>query len=266
MKLKLVTSNFKLALDLALRDLEIKYKRSFLGWLWLLLTPLCLLGIYTIIFGKVFGIEWQTHITNKNESVGFSLPFFVGLAIYLMISDLVNSSASLFVSKRTYVVKSPFPLWVLWLANLIRVSVHGSVALFLVIGLAIIQQRLTITGVAWMLINILNIAVFMAGLSLFLVSIGPFIGDINEAIRLLMRVLFYATPITYPLSLIDEPIREWMWFNPLTNMVVPLRSAIVFGAPGPIWKIAAFSLSSIVLFFLAYWVFTRVKGVISDVV
>ncbi len=266
MKLKFFTPNFKLAIDLALRDLEIKYKRSFLGWLWLLLTPLCLLGIYTIIFGKVFGIEWQSHVTNKSESVGFSLPFFVGLAIYLMISDLVNSSTSLFVSKRTYVVKSPFPLWVLWFANLIRVGVHGAVALLLVIGLAIIQQRFTLTGAVWMFINILNIAVFMAGLSLLLVSLGPFIGDISEAIRLLLRVLFYATPITYPLSLIDEPFQEWMWLNPLTNMVVPLRSAIVFGVPGSIWKIASFSLSSIVLFFLAYWVFSRVKGVVSDVV
>lgn len=89
-KLRYIIPNVKLAMDLTWRDLDAKYKRSALGWLWLVFTPLCLLGIYTLIFGQVFGIEWHAQLSGGAVSVGFSLPFFVGLAIYLMITDLVN--------------------------------------------------------------------------------------------------------------------------------------------------------------------------------
>ena len=185
---------------------------------------------------------------------------------YLFVSDLVNSSTTLFVSKRTYVVKSPFPLWVLWFANLIRAAVHGCVGLALVLALALVQQRLSLAGLGWMMVALLNIGVFVAGLSLLLSALGPFIGDISEAIRLLLRVLFYATPITYPLSMLKPSIQEWMWLNPLTSMIEPLRSAIVFGAPGPPWHVLTFTISSLLLLVLAWWVFKRVKGVVSDVV
>ena len=264
--MNLFRQNISLAVDLARRDLEAKYKRTLIGWLWLVLTPLCLLGIYSLVFGKIFGIEWHEQFPTGKSTVGFILPFFVGLVTYLFVSDLVNSSTTLFVSKRTYVVKSPFPLWVLWFANLIRAAVHGCVGLALVLALALVQQRLSLAGLGWMMVALMNIGVFAAGLSLLLSALGPFIGDISEAIRLLLRVLFYATPITYPLSMLKPSIQEWMWLNPLTSMIEPLRSAIVFSEAGPTWHVLTFTISSLLLFVLAWWVFKRVKGVVSDVV
>lgn len=258
--------NLRLALDLARRDLAAKYRRSIIGMFWLVLTPLCLLGIYSLVFGKIFGIEWHMPTELGPSSVGFILPFFVGLSVYLTLSDVVNSSSVLFASKRTYVVKSPFPIWVLWVSNLMRASVHAAVALLLVLILALIQHRLTIVGLCWALIVIVICTIFISALSLLLASLGPFIGDISEAMRLILRVLFYATPITYPLSLIPEAYRVWMWLNPLTCMVELLRNPIVFGQMPPITVLIVFCLLSILLLITALWVFKRVKGVISDVV
>jgi lipopolysaccharide transport system permease protein len=264
--MNLFLNNLRLALELAYRELSIKYKRSTLGWLWLVLTPLSLLAIYSVIFGRVFGIEWQETLASETRSVGFTLPFFVGLTLYLLVSDVVNSSTVLYVSKRTYVIKSPFPLWVLWLANFIRAWIQASLSFFLLIVVALIQQRLTLIGLAWMGVALINIILFLTGLSLFLSALGPFIGDISEGVRLILRVLFYAAPITYPLSLIEPRFRDWMWCNPLTGLIEPLRSAIVFGEAPPIGHFLGFGATSVLLMGLAVWVFGRVKGVISDVV
>jgi lipopolysaccharide transport system permease protein len=258
--------NIRLAGDLARRDLEAKHKRSLLGWLWLVITPLCLLGIYSLVFGLGFGVTWHEILADGEHKVGFGLPFFVGLVIYLLFSDVVNSSTVLFVSKRTFVVKSPFPIWVLWLANLIRAAVSGGVAFVLVLFMALVEQRLTWVGTGWMLLAMVNIVVFITALSLLLSALGPFIGDISEAIRLLLRVLFYATPITYPLSMIPSEWRDWMWLNPLTCMIEPLRSAIVFGTAHDYWYMMIFWIVSLLLFAFSFWVFNRVKGVVSDVV
>ncbi|MDH4083361.1 MAG: ABC transporter permease [Nitrospira sp.] len=262
----LFIENIRLAWDLARRDLSAKYRRSAMGWVWLILTPLCLLGIYSLVFGHFFGIEWKIPHLGGAVGVGFALPFFVGLSVYLVLSDVVNSSTVLFASKRTYVVKSPFPLWVIWLANLLRAAVHAGVALFLVLALALLQQRLTFFGLCWMAIGLVCCGVFVSGLSLLLAALGPFVGDVSEAFRLLLRVLFYATPITYPMTLVPQPYHDWMWLNPLTSMVELLREPIVFGQMLPLYVYGIVFASSLLLFGIALWVFQQVKGVISDVV
>ena len=261
------TQYIRLSIDLAKRDLEAKHKRSLLGWLWLVLTPLCLLAIYTIVFGYIFGVSWNdpAHAENGGK-IGFGLPFFVGLSVYLLVSDVVTSSAAIFVSKRTYVVKSPFPLWVIWLSNLLRACAQGGISLLLLIAFAIMQERLTWAGIAWAMPALLNVVLFAAAASLLLSAIGPFIGDISEGLRLLLRVLFYATPIAYPLSMVPAPIREWYWFNPLTALIEPLRSAIIFGTSPGLDKLLLATFFSLFLLALSSWIFNRLKGVVPDVV
>lgn len=263
--LHLLTENFRLAWDLARRDVAAKYKRSIVGPLWLLLTPLGLLGIYWLVFGLIFRVQW-TLPHKPEETIGFLLPFFTGLVIYLTLSDLVNSSSTLFAAKRTYVVKSAFPIWVLWMANLMRVSIHTGVMIGLLLAVALLQHRLTWNGLVWFVPALAICALFLSSLSLLLAALGPFIGDISEAMRLLLRVLFYATPITYPLSMVPELWRGWMWFNPLTAMVEVLRAPLVFGVMPSVVLLIGFLLGSLTLLLLSVWVFNRVKGVISDVV
>lgn len=260
-----LSDRFRLAWDLARRDLAAKYKRSLIGPSWLLLTPLGLLGIYWLVFGQIFGVQWQVP-HRPEEGIGFLLPFFVGLVVYLTLSDIVNSSSVLFASKRTYVVKSSFPIWVLWVANLMRAGVHAAVMLVLLLVLGAAQQRLSWTGMVWLVPTLAACVLFMCAMSLLLSALGPFIGDISEAVRLLLRVLFYATPITYPLTLVPEPWRSWMWLNPLTAMVELLRAPLVFGSMPSSPLILAFPAASAALLLLAAWIFHRVKGVISDVV
>lgn len=261
----MLRDHLRLAWDLARRDLAAKYKRSIAGPLWLVLTPLGLLGIYWLVFGLIFGVKWQLP-HQPDQGIGFLLPFFTGLVLYLTLSDLVNSSTVLFASKRTYVVKSPFPIWVLWVANLMRTSVNAGVMIILLLGVALLQHRLTWNGLAWFLPALVLCALFLCGLSLLLAALGPFIGDISEAMRLLLRIMFYATPITYPLSMVPEPWQGWMWLNPLTAMVELLRAPLVFGVMPPITLLIGFPIACLALLLLATWIFYRVKGVISDVV
>lgn len=253
-----------MAWDLARRDLQSKYKRSLLGVLWMLLTPLCLLCVYTVVFGGILKVSWSE--PGSEVSVGFVLPFFIGLSLYLLLADVVNSSTVLYASKRTYVVKSPFPLWVLWLANLMRAYVHGVVYIAIVLVLCLFYSVLSWYGAVWAVILLLLVITIVSAISLILSVIGPFIGDISEAVRLLMRVLFYAAPISYPMSLAPEAYRFLLWLNPLTAIVEPLRNALVFG-DGPSLTVLSFLISAAVaLSVFAVWLFNRIKGVVADVV
>lgn len=216
----------RIPLDLAITDLVATYKRTSLGWLWLVLTPMALLGIYTLVFGALLNVRWAAP---GGSSVGYSLPMFVGLVIYLFVSDLVNSSTSLFVSKRTFVVKSSFPIWMLWMANLLRAGMASGAALAILMVFALVSGTLTWRGIGYSVVVVLCAVPCIAAVSLVLAVVGPFIGDISQSVRLGLRLLFYATPITYPLAAVPAAYRDWCWLNPLTPIVEPLRQALVFG-------------------------------------
>lgn len=258
--------HLSLSIDLAKRDLEAKYKRSVIGWFWILLTPICLLGIYTFVFSFVLGVEWKVPGHESAPETGYILPFFIGLSIYLLVTDVVNSSTVLYVSKRTYVNKSSFPIWVLWLANLIRAGIHGGVTFLLVLLMAVYQGTLSFVGFIWLFLDLFLVLLFLTGVSSILSSLGPFFGDISEVLRLVMRVLFYATPITYPLSYVSTNVQYILWFNPLTNMIEPLREAILYGAAPSFFRVSVFCIVSVCLIVLAIWMHRRLKEVIPDVV
>jgi lipopolysaccharide transport system permease protein len=253
-----------LAIDIAVRDLEAKYKRSFAGLFWLVLTPLGMLGLYWMVFGIILNVSWQDPSTS--EKVGFVLPFFIGLIVYLFLADVVVSSANLFVSKRNYVIKSSFPLWVLWVANLIRAAAHGLVNLGLLTMLAFHDNRFYWDGALWAFAIVASGLLFIASASLLISCIAPFIGDISEAAGLALRVLFYTAPVTYPLEIVPANYRFFLWFNPLTHIIEPVRRAIVYGKAPDVTLMLLFIAMSLLLFFLSLWVFKRTEGVIPDVV
>jgi lipopolysaccharide transport system permease protein len=254
----------RLAFDIAIRDVKAKYKRSVAGLLWFGLTPLGMLAIYWTVFGLVFNVSWHHPFTGEN--VGYVVPFFSGLVLYLFFADIVISSTNLFVSKRTYVIKSSFPLWVLWLGNQIRAGSHGLVNLVILILLALTEQRLSLIGFFWMFVAIVSGLLFVAALSLLLSCLGPFIGDISELAQLTLRVLFYASPVTYPLELVPEKYRFLLWLNPLTHLIEPLRRAVVFDRPPDPTSMTVFNGVSLLLLGVSVWVFKRTRGVIADVV
>jgi lipopolysaccharide transport system permease protein len=254
----------RLSADIAMRDLEAKYKRSSIGLLWLIVTPLAMLGIYWMVFGVVLNISWQHPLTQ--ERAGFIFPFFIGLVFYLFVTDIVMSSANLFLSKRTYVIKASFPIGVLWLANMMRAGAHTTVNLAILFLLALSHRHISMTGFFWMLAGLTSGLLFVCALSLLLSCLGPFIGDISESAQLILRVLFYTAPVTYPIEIVPEQYRVFLWLNPLTHLIEPVRRAMVFGRAPDLTLMLLFIFFSGLMLGLSIWIFQRTRGVIADVV
>lgn len=259
-----LSGSLRIASDLAARDLRSRYAGSAMGIVWFLVTPLLMMGIYATVFGIVLKLSWRNPVTGA--SAGFFVPFVAGMAVYLLAADLVISSLSLFAAKRSYVKKSPFPIWVLWLANLMRAGAHALVNLLILLGAAVLSGVLTPSGLLWLVPAIAVIAAFSAATSLFLAVLGPFLSDLSEAARVAMRLLFYAAPVTYPLAIVPERLRWLSWSDPLTWLIEPLRNAVAFGigpAPGGFLVLIA---ATAALGAVSYWLFRRLKGAIIDVV
>jgi lipopolysaccharide transport system permease protein len=257
-------TELRIARDLARRDLAARHAGTRLGLVWLLLTPLSLLAVYSLVFGRILGLRWSDPA--GGIAAGYVTPFFAGLIVHLFVADVVHSSLGLFRAKSSYVKKSPFPLWVLWWANLLRAGAHLGVQLLLLLALVAVTGLWRWTALPWLLPALGIGLAFTAALSLLLAALGPFFADLGEAARVVLRLAFYAAPVTYPLTLAPPHLQWLLWLNPLTHFVEPLRQAAVFGrGPEPL-PFAAFAVATLLLALAARFVFTRVQGVVADVV
>jgi hypothetical protein len=73
--------------DMAKRDALGKYKGSFLGVFWSLLTPVFMLAIYTFVFSEIFKARWTATSTSKTE---FAIVLFAGMIMFNFFAEIVN--------------------------------------------------------------------------------------------------------------------------------------------------------------------------------
>ncbi|TCR82351.1 ABC transporter permease [Rhizobium sp. BK376] len=259
-----MTRNARLAWDLAHRDISARYGNSIGGLLWLVITPVSFAGIYWLVFGYFMHLQWLDPVTGAK--VPYLVPLFAGLATYLMLTDVIMSSLSTFRLKREYVRRAAVPIWVLWLSTLMRVAVGSAVNFLVLAAMAIIAGLMSLKSLAVIPPALLLVIVAATALSLFLSLLGPFFKDLDEISRILLRVLFYTSPVTYPLSTVPERFAGYLWANPLTVLVETIRNSFVFGLPpSPLSYFVMFA-SSLALFAAGIWLYSRLKGPIVDVV
>lgn len=253
-----------LALQLARRDIESRYKAQRLGLLWAVLNPLVLLAIYTFVFGVVFPNRWNAA---REEHLGlFALNVFLGLVTFGLFRDLFNHAPGLVVANRNYVKRVVFPLEVLSIADFLSCLFTLAIGLgvWLAGYLAIVRQ---LPPPEALLFPVLVLPVALAGLaaSWFLSALTVFVRDLSNAVEMVSTVLFFLTPIFYSLDHVPPSFRAVLRYSPLTQAVESARAAMIRGEQ-PDWSAWAITLAASGLAALfAFAFFTKSRRAFADV-
>jgi lipopolysaccharide transport system permease protein len=246
------------------REIEGRYRGSFLGLFWSFVNPLVLLLIYTFVFGVVFAARWPNAKTDDLSE--FAITLFCGITAYNIFSESVGKAATLVVGVPNYVKKVVFPLEVLPISTLGAALFHAGVSLVI-----LLVANLLISGaLQWTLVflplMILPLLLLCLGLSWFLASLGVFVRDINYTVALVIQVLFFLTPIFYAIESIPTLFRTIIGLNPLTSIIENLRRVVLWGL-APLWGEWALSLFVAgILMVLGYAWFMKTKKAFADVI
>lgn len=217
-----------LVLQMTRREISSRYRGSFLGLLWPFASQILLLAIYTFVFGVVFKVrvEQTGGIDGKFE---FALLLFAGLIVYNLFSECLSRAPSLILNNTNYVKRIIFPLEILPWITLGAALFHAAISycILFVFLLAIGQ------AVSWMLlllpVILLPFLLLIMGLSWLIASTGVFIRDIAQFIGLILTMLLFMSPIFYPVSALPEPVRDYLFLNPLTFIIEQSRAVILLG-------------------------------------
>lgn len=254
----------QLIIQLSKRQILQQDKGSYLGLLWSFVTPLAMLAVYTFVFSVIFQVRWQT-IGNNNRAE-FALVLFAGLIAFNLFSESVLAAPKLVVSKPNYVRRVVFPLEVLSVSKVAAVWVQSLFSLvILLFSTLIILGKVSAT--IWLLpLAYLPLVLLSLGLSWFLASLGVFIRDIEPLLQIVMRMLFFLTPIFYPLTAVPEQLQLILRLNPLAAIVHYFRQVLLWGEQ-PHWT--EWSVITVITAFscqLGYIWFMRSKKAFADII
>ncbi|WP_454116611.1 ABC transporter permease [Microbacterium aurum] len=206
---------------LSARDLKVRYSTSALGYLWSVLDPLVMSIIYWFVFTQVF----------DRGSIG-GTPYIVFLIAGLLPWVWFNIACSDFTKafkKDAKLVRStaiPRSIWV----NRVVVSkgvefLFSIPVLVLFAAFAVPQVELSAMILLYPLGVVLQ-ATLLVGIGLLVAPLCALWGDLERTTRLVLRALFYASPIIYGLSDLPSPFRELALFNPLSGIFVLYRAGL----------------------------------------
>ena len=248
---------------LTARELKARYRGSVLGFFWSLVNPLLLLAVYGFVFGYIL-----------NPRLGDVEPYAVflvtGLFPWIWFSgSLLEGSGSL-LANAGLIRKAAFPAEVLPAVSVASHLVHFLLALPIVAGALVVGRFLGHPVGGWGALLLPAVVLLqlplVAGLALGLAALTAHFKDVRDILSNLLTLLFFSTPIIYPLEAVPEWMRSAVRANPLTPFTLAYQDVLFRGvAPEP-WLWLQMALVSLVGWAAGSWLFGRLRETVVEAV
>ncbi|HEY7060526.1 MAG TPA: ABC transporter permease [Chloroflexota bacterium] len=251
--------------QLVIRDLQQRYRGSYLGILWSVITPLLMLSAYTLVFAVILQARWAVG-DQQLTSQEFALVVFAGLIPFSLLAECLNRAPGLVLLTPNYVKKVVFPLEVLPVVLVCSAALQSLISTgVLVLGTALLLGHLSPT-LPLLPLAYLPLLLLALGVSWFLAGLGVYVRDVSQSIGVLTQLLMFLSPVFYPISAVPEWLRPWLRLNPLTAILEAFRATLLFGEPLPWESWAAWTLATALLAVLGYNWFVVTKRTFADVI
>lgn len=205
--------------ELVSRDVKVKYRRSILGVLWTLLNPLLMMTVLSIVFSNLF----------KFDIENFPLYLLCGQVIFNFFNDATTNAMSAIIGSASLIKKVYVPKYVFVMSRVCSSLINlmaSCAALFLImIGTRAELHWTIILSV----IPLFLLVVLALGIGLILATIAVRYRDVLHLYSVLMAVLMYLTPVIYPMSILPSWLYHLVMLNPLTNILIMFRNAVIYG-------------------------------------
>jgi ABC-2 type transport system permease protein len=262
----------EILVNLARKELKVKYKSSALGVAWSMLNPILYLVVFYVVFSLVI----------RNDIPDFQIYLVSGLLAWTLFSAGFQGATTSITDNGPLVSKVAFPREVLPLASIGAQLVNFFFQLLVLVG------ALLIFGKPFLGMNLLLVPAALAVLLLFTTALGLATSafnvkyrDTGHLVELAVLAWFWGTPIVYPVTLVTRNLGDVatsVYFaNPMTNIVLAFQRALYgptsaeglakLPAPGITWyaeRLIWVGIASTVLLYLTWWVFHRLAGDFSE--
>ena len=225
------------------RELKSRYKQTVVGVFWVILQPLFLVSIFSLF------------ISQLGRDSAYGVPYFIfaytGILFWGLFSSIVNRVSNSIVTNGSVIRKIYFPRIILPLSGVAVAFVDFvATALIFLLLIAVFQIEVHLLGFLLFIPMILLTVMAALGIGLLFAAINVKYRDIKHALPFTIQAWFFLTPIIYPIDVIPDEVKDFVFLNPMTGVTALLRVELFApGEPFP-WYWIATSMGSALLMFV----------------
>jgi lipopolysaccharide transport system permease protein len=232
-------SYWDLLVALVSSQVKVKYRYTFIGLGWALVNPLLLMFVYGYVFGEIFSVE----------RANYRLFLLAGLLPWQAFSGAVSNAVGSLVSESDLLKKAPFPSELLPMASVLSAMISFFIVFVVYAGFLATRGYDVIGNAHWLILAIAIQTAFLMGISLALSCLNVFFRDLEQLTSFAVWMLFFLTPIIYPLSRLGaDRAGIVMHLNPMAVVVTTIQNALLKGHGPPTTPLlSAMAISAAVL-------------------
>lgn len=243
------------------REVSQRYRGSFLGPLWAVLTPAVQIVIFTLIFSGIF----LARFGGESGPLGFAVYLFCGLLPWLAFAEAVQRSTSVVVEHVNLVKRVVFPVEALTVQLSLAALVQQAIGTGVLLTAAFVLERILSPTLLFLPLLLVPQLLLTIGLGWLVASLGVFLRDTGQLVQLTLMAWMYLTPIFYPESMVPRQYRWLVEANPMAPLIRSYRRVLLEGRlpdwPGLAWT----TVFATGCFLAGYWWFVRTRKAFADV-
>lgn len=207
--------------QLVQKDIKLKYRRSFLGYIWSILNPLLIMAIMVLVFSNMFRFDIEN----------YPVYLIIGQTIFNFISDATNQAMWSITGNAALMKKTYVPKYIFTFSRITSSFVNMLFALGAMLVVFIICQVDFSVYMFFIPLILVQVYIFALGLGMLLASGTVFFRDVQYIYGAFLTAWMYATPIFYPLEQLSERL-QWSikHFNPLYSYIAQFRTIVLNSA------------------------------------
>ncbi len=239
--------NLNLLLVFIKTDFAIRYQNSVLGFLWVFLKPFLIFGVLFFVF-RFFGADIPY----------FSLYLLLGLILFQFFADGTLFGVNSLLSRASILSRIKFSPAIAVVSAVSGAAIHFVFALIVFLIFCVIQNIFpSIFSLFIFMILIVAEFLFVLGISFFTSILIIRFRDWHQIWEVFLTVMFYATPIFYPLEILTPAIRFIVEKNPLTPIIVFSRDVLIYGEIAPMGNFFWLFFVALIFCGLGFFIFQR---------
>lgn len=264
----------ELLLNLTLRELRGKFKRSVIGWGWSVINPVVTIAVYTIVF-SVF-LKAKPPVGDPSGLNTYALFLMCGLLPWLFTFNGLMGSVTALIANEGLIKKVYFQRWVLPTSSVLAWLVSFLIELGVVTVVFLIAGNMVLPWLPLVVVLVALHTLFVLGLGLLFSPINAYFRDVQHFTAIFLNIWFWATPIIYPLSVLYQEdgvtprqfggleLPSLMNLNPMYHFVTAYRDVLYdlrFPSTSTWLYLIATTAGSLLI---GSWVFGRLEGRLAE--
>jgi lipopolysaccharide transport system permease protein len=237
-------------------EFKLRYRGSLLGVGWSLLSPFLLASVLYFVFKNVFRFEVED----------FAFYILIGIFAFRFLSIGTSVGMMSIINKAHVVTKTSIPREIPTITTTLSYFLSSFVELIILIPILVFFG--VEIGFPILLLPVLHIVYFLLvyGLNLFLSAFTVYYRDLTQVWEVVVNIIFFASPLVYPISIIPADMISIYMLNPITGLMEMYRDVMLYNTVPNIIEFGYVLVISALVFIVGHLIFGKLQSRFAEVI